>query len=50
MRDAVADLRGDVQRWTEDLARAEAAGYADLANQIRRWIAEANGIIADSGF
>jgi hypothetical protein len=44
--DFVADLRGLVVRWHADIAKLEAAGEKRLADQVRSWIVEAEGIIA----
>jgi hypothetical protein len=43
-------MKRDIERWERDLSAAEAAGQAEFADQIRRWIAEVRKIIEDSGF
>jgi hypothetical protein len=50
-RNSDADLRRDIERWREDLAKWEAAGLVDSgpANTIRGWIAEVEKIIAGLG-
>jgi hypothetical protein len=50
MRDFVVVLRRDIERWHCEAARADAAGIASVAEQIRGWIAVANRIIDDSGY
>lgn len=50
MREATADRKRDVERWKSDLALAAASGDIGNVVLIRRWIAEANQIIADSGY
>lgn len=50
MKEAMAGLRRDIDRWEADLAKAETEGYGDLATKIRCWIAEGKMIIADSGY
>jgi hypothetical protein len=44
-QDFIDDLRGLTVRWQADIAKLEAAGEHRLADQVRSWIAEAEGII-----
>ena len=44
--DFLADLRRLVSRWQGDIPKLEAVGERRLADQVRSWIAEAQGIIA----
>jgi hypothetical protein len=44
--DFIADLRALTVRWHADIAKLEAVGEQRLADQVRSWIAEAEGIIA----
>jgi hypothetical protein len=43
-------MKRDIERWEDCLNAAEAAGQAEFADQIRRWIAEGRIVIEDSGF
>jgi hypothetical protein len=47
--DFIEDLRRLTVRWHADIAKLEAAGEQRLADQVRSWIAEAEGIIAAHG-
>jgi phage shock protein A len=49
LRDGIADMKRDIERWEEYVNAAEAAGQAEFADQLRRWIAEVRKIIKDSG-
>jgi hypothetical protein len=50
MRNAIAGMRRDIERWEKDLAAAEKAGAPALAGQILGWIINVKKIIADSGY
>jgi hypothetical protein len=47
--DFIEDLRRLTVRWHADIAKLAAAGEQRLADQVRSWIAEAEGIIAAHG-
>jgi hypothetical protein len=46
----VADLRRSIDRWQSEADKADAAGCPMIGDIVRTWIAEANRVIADSGY
>jgi hypothetical protein len=49
MKDFVAEMKRDIERWKKKMNAAETAGFPQFADQFRRWITEGRKIIADSG-
>ena len=49
IREAIAGMKRDIERWEEELAAAEKGAHSAIAEKIRGWIAEVKKIIADAG-